>query len=538
LVCYIAGAAQNYEYNSAIIVGAVASASKAVAISRASSLLIGDVVSASRVAGIIRSASNIIGGVVSASGTKGVNRAAEIAVGAVVTASKITGYVKSASIAIGAVVSASRAVSIIRSASTAIGAVVTAVKSRAYSQAASIAIGVVTTASKAIGFTRSASISIGQVVSASRSVAIARTASIITGIVVTSHGIYSYAAEIAIGVVVSASKAVNFIRSASLIIGDLVSASRTVAITRSAGVYGAAATEILRPNAPGDETSITSQAPASGAHWDKVDDESPDETSTCIFQGTSSYERDLYNIPNHSVGSGIINSIRIYFRFRSILSGHTAYAKPSQKSGDTITDGDEKTESNGVYTTFSQEYITNPATGNPWTWDEIDALQIGASIKGTHPYVVYLTQVYVEIDYTEVPEIENTPSLWEVNGEDPVSPNSSYAIGLDFFSVTNNSGGAVSITISGTDMTGGGYTWDLADDGNPGNMTYALKAGLYGGDYTIVVKEDEGEGYNYLVEGLDSEDSQDWGLKLWTPTTFTNEGNEKVGTVTLTATLD
>lgn len=144
---------------------------------------------------------------------------------------------------------------------------------------------------------------------------------------------------------------------------------------------------------------------------------------------------------------------------------------------------------------------------------------------------IRMTIYYTVAGCTE--DISNTPDTWSVNGGSPVSASSNYSTGLTYFTVTNNSGGAVDITISGTDMTGGGYTWDLADDGNPGDMTYALKAGLSGGDYTIIVRETAT--YNTLVSGLDDGLTQDWGLKLWTPTVMTNEGNAKSGIVTITA---
>jgi hypothetical protein len=134
------------------------------------------------------------------------------------------------------------------------------------------------------------------------------------------------------------------------------------------------------------------------------------------------------------------------------------------------------------------------------------------------------------------PSIELDVSSWNVNSGSPVSENSNYATGLTYFTITNNSGGAVTITIGGTDLTGGGYTWDLDDAGSPGNMIYALKAGLSGGDYTIVVKESAT--YNELVAGLADSGTQDFGLKLWTPTDFTNENNAKTATITLTATCD
>jgi hypothetical protein len=159
------------------------------------------------------------------------------------------------------------------------------------------------------------------------------------------------------------------------------------------------ATEILRPNAAGDETAITSQYPASTAHWDKVDEAVADDSATTVSEPGSSYKRDLYNLPAHSVGSGTINKITIFWRM-SCTDG-TWYSKPSQKSGTTVTDGTEQSAyaDDGVFATVSQVYTTNPATGNAYTWDEIDGLQIGVCLKAPDE-TSYCTQVYVEVDYT------------------------------------------------------------------------------------------------------------------------------------------
>ena len=73
------------------------------------------------------------------------------------------------------------------------------------------------------------------------------------------------------------------------------------------------ATEILRPNSAGDETNIPYQSPDTGEHWDKVDDITPDDDLTALYCGNGTY-RDLYNLPNHSVGSGTINKITVYIR--------------------------------------------------------------------------------------------------------------------------------------------------------------------------------------------------------------------------------
>ena len=159
--------------------------------------------------------------------------------------------------------------------------------------------------------------------------------------------------------------------------------------------------ETLRPNAAGDETNIDAQYPDSGAHWDKVDEATADDDSTYIYYHSSegAYERDLYNLPASS-GSGTINKITVYFR----AYRYGEHAKASIKSDSVVTDGTEVTLSSD-YTTYSQEWTTNPADDAAWEWTDIDALQVGVSLKGgfdppDNYYDAYCTQVYVEVDYT------------------------------------------------------------------------------------------------------------------------------------------
>ena len=140
----------------------------------------------------------------------------------------------------------------------------------------------------------------------------------------------------------------------------------------------------------------------------------------------------------------------------------------------------------------------------------------------------------MEADFNEVvaaPDITNLPIDQDFN---VVSENSTYDTGLTYFTVTNNSSGAVTITIKATDFSGGDG-WTLSDTATPDANVVGLKAGLEGGGYTIIVKKMET--FNTLVTGLGPGATQKWGLRLYTPTTH-SDGVQKSTTVTLTATLD
>lgn len=159
--------------------------------------------------------------------------------------------------------------------------------------------------------------------------------------------------------------------------------------------------ETLRPNAAGDETALQTQYPAEGEHWDKVDEETPDEDDTYVQGSFKSAQRDLYNLPAHT-GSGTINSITVYARVRYYLD--VSGGQISIKSDSTVTDVSVTMSSE--YATRSNQWSTNPADSQPWEWDDIDALQIGFRGSPSGAGNPRCTQVYVEIDYTPPPAAE------------------------------------------------------------------------------------------------------------------------------------
>lgn len=158
-------------------------------------------------------------------------------------------------------------------------------------------------------------------------------------------------------------------------------------------------TAYIRPTAAGDETSIASQLPDSGAHWDKVDEATADGDTTKVFAVGTVYQRDLYNLANPEL-SGTINWIKAWIVCKELYTG---FAKTAIKTGETVYDGSEQALTTS-YANYSTQYTTNPKTGVAWTWDDLDALQAGVSLKtnGEKGDAANCTQVFVEIDYTVV----------------------------------------------------------------------------------------------------------------------------------------
>lgn len=163
-------------------------------------------------------------------------------------------------------------------------------------------------------------------------------------------------------------------------------------------------TENLRPNATGDLTNIPEQEPDSGAHWDKVDDVVSDNDTTYLATNEG-WSTDLYNITNHVTGLGEIDYVKVYIVARAVDTPEQSGAVIRIKTNGVEYNGGEVTVTTS-YAAYSYQWNKNPQTGNDWTWDEIDALQIGLDLRGSktrgRPDTRYTrcTQVYAEIGYT------------------------------------------------------------------------------------------------------------------------------------------
>jgi hypothetical protein len=155
----------------------------------------------------------------------------------------------------------------------------------------------------------------------------------------------------------------------------------------------------LRPNAAGDSTAIPKQYPDSGAHWDKVDEAVADDASTRVYvdDELGVHRLDLYNIPNHTSEAGAINKITVYRRCNGDSGGNNQ-DKVAIKTGGTVYYGTTHYEGNN-WQTFNDVWALNPKTGVAWTWDDIDALQVGVSLRSDEMGYSQCTQVYVEVDY-------------------------------------------------------------------------------------------------------------------------------------------
>ena len=178
-------------------------------------------------------------------------------------------------------------------------------------------------------------------------------------------------------------------------------------------------TENFRPNAAGDETTIVDQYPVTGEHWDKVDDANGhDGDSTYVATDSNAWQEDLYNITDHSTqtAAGTINYADVYMECRVTANSTQLNAYTHIKTNGVEHNGASENLTTS-YDTYLYSWDYNPQTTADWTWDEIDALQIGVGLRRPDVgYYAYCTQAYAEVGF-EAPLLSgDTPNgnLFEV----------------------------------------------------------------------------------------------------------------------------
>jgi len=158
----------------------------------------------------------------------------------------------------------------------------------------------------------------------------------------------------------------------------------------------------IRPTGAGTytELDIGGSNPPS-YNWEAVDEVTANDNVDYVYTDTliGGYKYDTYTTGASYSDLGTITSVTIYFR--SQVSSVTQTLKTAILTHSTLYTGDFTVATSWV--TNSKTYTTNPYTGAEWTWDEINNLEIGVSLKPPINMChcsSYCTQVYAEVNYT------------------------------------------------------------------------------------------------------------------------------------------
>lgn len=168
----------------------------------------------------------------------------------------------------------------------------------------------------------------------------------------------------------------------------------------------------LRPNANGSTTQLERYPSSQNANYKCVDETTTNDSDYVKWKGTS-WKKDTYNLPNHSSQAGTIHDVIVYARCARVGSVTTPTTTSSAKivirSGGVDYYGSEFKPPHSMwppisYTNYAYSWKNNPATGNAWSWTDIDNLQAGITFIGNEG-TSECTQLYVVVNYTN-------PNTW------------------------------------------------------------------------------------------------------------------------------
>jgi hypothetical protein len=170
----------------------------------------------------------------------------------------------------------------------------------------------------------------------------------------------------------------------------------------------------LRPNGVGYSSMLSVSGASS--NWEAVDEENYD-TNTYVHYNLGTWAADYYATENTPGGlsTADINSVTIKFRGIYVPGNVGAEGRTQLRTHSSFYSG--TVHSLGlVYTNiYSEEYQTNPNTGEAWTWTEVNDMQIGVSVHGVLlGDEARVTQIWAEINYTKNENLDNFPYLLDI----------------------------------------------------------------------------------------------------------------------------
>lgn len=137
--------------------------------------------------------------------------------------------------------------------------------------------------------------------------------------------------------------------------------------------------------------------PITGSHYTRINDSND---ATYVYTASTSYLLDLYDINELDDVDWFsdINSISLFWRYRTNQVAVSAYTKPVIKIGSTSTIGSEKSDSSGSWVNESQT-LTRPSSGT-WSWDDLQNINFGIYAKsGSASYQCQISEVGLSINY-------------------------------------------------------------------------------------------------------------------------------------------
>lgn len=156
----------------------------------------------------------------------------------------------------------------------------------------------------------------------------------------------------------------------------------------------AGGSKTLYPNGNGTYTEFDNVVPENIAHWEAVDETSADGDSSYIASETPD-DRDTFALSDPEIpASSAVNSVTVYVIAKQVeKSKEEFYIMIRSENTDSLST--LKTAAETTYEVFYEVWEDNPADNQPWTVEDVNALEAGVQVSTG----VVVTQIYVVVDY-------------------------------------------------------------------------------------------------------------------------------------------
>ena len=132
-------------------------------------------------------------------------------------------------------------------------------------------------------------------------------------------------------------------------------------------------------------------------HYGRTSDQS-DNTGLRVVGSTTL--KELLNLENASQ-TETINSVTAYVRAKASGSDPPEQLKILWRTHSTDYESGDLSVSRTAFTDYSEQKTTKPNTGSAWTWDEVNALQIGARASAlASGETIWVSELWIVVYYT------------------------------------------------------------------------------------------------------------------------------------------
>jgi hypothetical protein len=150
----------------------------------------------------------------------------------------------------------------------------------------------------------------------------------------------------------------------------------------------------------GDRSSSIPHFVGTDSNWQCVSDAGKPDDAAYVYVGSGDgkdWFTDYYSVQDHGSASGTINNVTVYNRCMRGSGSKNAYGRTYLRLSDSYNAGASYTLST-TWTDHS-DVLSRPGGGS-WSWDDVDELYCGVSLKRGSSNEARCTLVWVVVDFT------------------------------------------------------------------------------------------------------------------------------------------